>query len=153
MRGGRSRAWCNDDLVRNQDHGAGNMNREVWVRITGALLLAGHWSLAGASALSDAAAALQPGQWVQLNTQNFNSQLLVDGNYDLFYYTEDMTWDPVSRQLLFVGGGHDNFATAGVENLIIVQDGDAVLVADKRDEAAIKKLVEHLKQCGLEKYL
>ncbi|HJS21852.1 MAG TPA: hypothetical protein VJ764_04290 [Steroidobacteraceae bacterium] len=80
------------------------------VRIAGALLLAGQWSLAGASALSDAAAALQPGQWVQLSTQNFNSQLLVDGDYDVFYYSEDMTWDPVTRQILLVGGGHANDA-------------------------------------------
>jgi mannose-1-phosphate guanylyltransferase len=44
-------------------------------------------------------------------------------------------------------------ATFGVENLLIVQDGDAVLVADRRDEGAVKQLVELLKQKGLEKYL
>jgi len=59
------------------------------------------------SALSDAAAGLQPGQWTVVNTQNFNKALLDDGaGYHVFYYTEDLTWDPVSRQLLFVGGGH-----------------------------------------------
>jgi mannose-1-phosphate guanylyltransferase len=44
-------------------------------------------------------------------------------------------------------------ATVGVENLLIVQDGDATLVADRRDEGAVKQLVELLKQKGLEKYL
>lgn len=44
-------------------------------------------------------------------------------------------------------------ATAGVNNLLIVQDGDATLVADRRDEVAVKQLVELLKQRGLEKYL
>jgi mannose-1-phosphate guanylyltransferase len=43
--------------------------------------------------------------------------------------------------------------TVGVENLLIVQDGNATLVADRRDEAGIKQLVELLKIKGLEKYL
>lgn len=60
-----------------------------------------------ATTLSEAAAALQPGQWVQVTTQNFNAATTDDGaSFNVFYYTEDMTWDPVSRQLLFVGGGH-----------------------------------------------
>ncbi len=62
---------------------------------------------AAASALSDAAAALQPGQWTTLNTSNLNRATLDDGaGYHVLYYTEDLVWDPVSRQLLFVGGGH-----------------------------------------------
>jgi mannose-1-phosphate guanylyltransferase len=44
-------------------------------------------------------------------------------------------------------------ATAGVADLLIVQEGDATLVADRRDEGAVKQLVELLKNKGLEKYL
>ncbi len=44
-------------------------------------------------------------------------------------------------------------ATVGVSDLIIIQDGDAILIADRRDESGIKQLVEQLKQRGLEKYL
>jgi mannose-1-phosphate guanylyltransferase len=44
-------------------------------------------------------------------------------------------------------------ATAGVSHLLIIQDGDALLVADRRDEAAVKNLVQLLKSKGLEKYL
>jgi mannose-1-phosphate guanylyltransferase len=44
-------------------------------------------------------------------------------------------------------------ATVGVSNLLIIQDGDAVLVADKREEGNIKQIVELLKKKGLEKYL
>jgi mannose-1-phosphate guanylyltransferase len=43
--------------------------------------------------------------------------------------------------------------TIGVDNLLIIQDGNAVLVADKRNEAAVKQLVEQLKQKKLESYL
>jgi len=43
-------------------------------------------------------------------------------------------------------------ATVGVENLLIVQDGNATLIADRREEAAIKQLVELLKIKGLESY-
>jgi mannose-1-phosphate guanylyltransferase len=44
-------------------------------------------------------------------------------------------------------------ATAGVRELLIVQDGDAILVADRRNEAAVKELVEALRQRGLGEYL
>jgi mannose-1-phosphate guanylyltransferase len=43
--------------------------------------------------------------------------------------------------------------TVGVDHLLIVQDGDAILVADRREEGAVKNLVELLKSRGLEKYL
>jgi mannose-1-phosphate guanylyltransferase len=58
-----------------------------------------------------------------------------------------------TRDTLIVGEPGRLIATVGVEHLVIVQDGDATLIADKRDEGAIKKLVEHLKQSGWEKYL
>lgn len=44
-------------------------------------------------------------------------------------------------------------ATVGVDNLLIVQDGNAILVADRREEGAIRQIVELLKKKGLEKYL
>jgi len=44
-------------------------------------------------------------------------------------------------------------ATVGVSNLLIIQDGDATLVADRRDEGAVKQLVEQLKRQGLDRYL
>lgn len=87
------------------------MNSSFFARLIGVIALSGWSATVGASALSDAAAQLQPGQWVQLNTQNFNAALLDDGAaYQVLQYTEDMVWDPVTRQLLFVGGGHDSDA-------------------------------------------
>ena len=44
-------------------------------------------------------------------------------------------------------------ATIGVNNLLIIQDGDALLVADRRDEGTVKELVERLKTPGLERFL
>jgi mannose-1-phosphate guanylyltransferase len=58
-----------------------------------------------------------------------------------------------SRQCVIVADEEHLIATAGVENLLIIHDGDATLVADRRDEAAVKQLVELLKQKGLERYL
>jgi mannose-1-phosphate guanylyltransferase len=54
---------------------------------------------------------------------------------------------------VIVGDEGKLIATVGVKDLIIVQDGDALLVADRRDEAALKLLVEKLGKEGLEKYL
>jgi mannose-1-phosphate guanylyltransferase len=44
-------------------------------------------------------------------------------------------------------------ATIGVHNLLIIRDGDALLVADRRDEGTVKEVVELLKKSGQEKYL
>jgi mannose-1-phosphate guanylyltransferase len=44
-------------------------------------------------------------------------------------------------------------ATIGVRDLLIVQDGDAVLVADRREEGTVKDLVDLLKKKGLERHL
>lgn len=54
---------------------------------------------------------------------------------------------------VIVGEPGKLIATVGVHDLIIIQDGDALLVADRRDEAGLKKLVEKLGQTGLGKYL
>jgi mannose-1-phosphate guanylyltransferase len=54
---------------------------------------------------------------------------------------------------VIVGDAGRLIATVGVSNLLIIQDGNATLVADRRDEGAVKQLVELLKKKGLEEYL
>jgi mannose-1-phosphate guanylyltransferase len=44
-------------------------------------------------------------------------------------------------------------ATLGVSDLIIIQDGDAILVAHREEEGNIKKIVEQLKATRRERYL
>jgi mannose-1-phosphate guanylyltransferase len=44
-------------------------------------------------------------------------------------------------------------ATIGVHDLLIIQDGDATLIADRRDEGTVKQLVDRLKEKGLDRYL
>ncbi|HZZ81826.1 MAG TPA: mannose-1-phosphate guanylyltransferase [Gemmataceae bacterium] len=58
-----------------------------------------------------------------------------------------------THNCIIAGDPDKLIATLGVSDLIIIQDGDAILVAHRRDEAGIKKIVEQLKARGLEKYL
>jgi mannose-1-phosphate guanylyltransferase len=58
-----------------------------------------------------------------------------------------------TNHCIIVGDPGRIIATIGVQNLVIVQDGDATLIADRRDEGTVKQLVELLKKRGLEKYL
>lgn len=58
-----------------------------------------------------------------------------------------------TRNCLIAADAGHLIATVGVDNLLIVQNGDVTLVADRRDETAVKQLVELLKKKGLEKYL
>jgi mannose-1-phosphate guanylyltransferase len=54
--------------------------------------------------------------------------------------------------LVVADAGH-LVTTVGVHDLLIIQDGNATLVADRREEGTIKQVVEQLKKKGLEKYL
>jgi hypothetical protein len=44
-------------------------------------------------------------------------------------------------------------ATLGIKDLLIIQDGDATLVADKREESNVKQIVEKLKEKKLDRFL
>jgi mannose-1-phosphate guanylyltransferase len=85
------------------------------------------------------------GSWLALERMNPQD---ADGNTVLAAHAGLAT-----RDCLIVGEPGRLIATLGVEHLLIVQDGDATLVADKRQESAVKHLVELLKKKGLEKYL
>jgi len=59
----------------------------------------------GASPLSDAANALQPGQWTVLTTNGFNDSIL-NINGTIFAYSEEMKWDSQKNEMHFVGAYH-----------------------------------------------
>jgi mannose-1-phosphate guanylyltransferase len=58
-----------------------------------------------------------------------------------------------THRCVVVGEPDRLIATVGVDDLLIVQDGNATLVAARRDEGTVKQLVELLRKNGLEKYL
>jgi mannose-1-phosphate guanylyltransferase len=58
-----------------------------------------------------------------------------------------------TNHCIIVGDPGRLITTIGVDNLVIVQDGDATLIANRRDEGTVKQLVELLKKKGLDKYL
>jgi mannose-1-phosphate guanylyltransferase len=53
---------------------------------------------------------------------------------------------------VIVGDAGKLITTIGVSNLLIIQDGDATLVADRREESTVKALVDQMKKKGLETY-
>jgi mannose-1-phosphate guanylyltransferase len=58
-----------------------------------------------------------------------------------------------TKNCVVVGDPDVLLTTVGVENLLIVQDGDAFLVADRREEGTVKNLVDLLRKRGLERFL
>ncbi len=58
-----------------------------------------------------------------------------------------------TKECVIVSDADHLIATIGVNNLLIVQDGDATLIADRREEATVKQLVDELKKRRLENYL
>lgn len=76
------------------------------------LFLSGYPTLLNASVLSDAAAALKPGQWVELNTNGWNSNMdLIDvtgasGSTLATDWSDNLCWAPTIGQVLYLGAGH-----------------------------------------------
>ena len=85
------------------------------------------------------------GSWLALERMNPQD---ADGNTVLAEFCGVST-----ANCVIVGDAGRMIGTVGVSNLLIVQDGDATLVADRRDESNVKKLVELLQKKGLERYL
>ena len=85
------------------------------------------------------------GSWLALERMNPQD---ADGNTVLANHAGLNTKDCV-----IVGDPGRLIGTIGVDNLLIIQDGDATLIADRREESAVKKLVDLLQKKGLEKYL
>src|SRR5437764_1213225 len=74
------------------------------------------------------------GSWLALERMNPQD---ADGNTVLALHAGLKT-----KNCTIVADSGHLVATAGVDNLLIVQDGNATLVADRRAEAAVKHLVE-----------
>ena len=85
------------------------------------------------------------GSWLAVERMNPQD---ADGNTVLAKYCGIRT-----KNCVVVGDSNRLVTTIGVENLLIVQAGDALLVADRRDEATVKELVDLLKRNGLETHL
>jgi mannose-1-phosphate guanylyltransferase len=85
------------------------------------------------------------GSWLALERMNPQD---ADGNTVQALHAGIQT-----QHCVIVGDPGHLITTIGVSNLLIVQDGDATLVADRRDEGTVKHLVDLLKKKGLEKYL
>jgi mannose-1-phosphate guanylyltransferase len=58
-----------------------------------------------------------------------------------------------TKHCVIVGEAGKLIATVGVSDLLIIQDGDCTLVAHRKDEETVKKLVEELRRKGLEGFL
>ena len=85
------------------------------------------------------------GSWLALERRNPQD---ADGNTILATHCGINTTHSV-----IVGDAGKLITTIGVSNLLIIQDGDAILVADRREEATVKDIVAKLKKGGLERYL
>lgn len=63
------------------------------------------------TALQAGAAGLSPGQWCVLQTNGWNNAGILepcgDGS-NIVEYADSASWDPISRQVLFVGSSHGN---------------------------------------------
>jgi mannose-1-phosphate guanylyltransferase len=85
------------------------------------------------------------GSWLALERRNPQD---ADGN------TVQANHAGIRTQNCVIVGEPDTLVTTiGVEDLLIVQDGDAILVANRADEAAVKELVDLLKSRDLGRYL
>ncbi len=58
-----------------------------------------------------------------------------------------------TQQCVIVSDGNHLITTIGIEDLLIIQDGNCLLIANRKEEETVKHLVDQLKKQQLEKYL
>ncbi len=58
-----------------------------------------------------------------------------------------------TNNCVIVGDPERLIATVGVSNLLIIQDGDATLVADRREESDVKQIVEKIRREQRDRFL
>jgi mannose-1-phosphate guanylyltransferase len=58
-----------------------------------------------------------------------------------------------TRECIVIGEPDRLVATLGVKDLVLVQSGNALLVANRRDEESVKQLVALMQEQGLDRYL
>jgi mannose-1-phosphate guanylyltransferase len=85
------------------------------------------------------------GSWLAVERMNPQD---ADGNTVLAKHAGLRT-----KNCVIVGDPAQFITTIGIQDLLIVQAGDAILIADRHDEGAVKELVEHLKKHGHEAFL
>ncbi|MBL8027640.1 MAG: T9SS type A sorting domain-containing protein [Fibrobacteres bacterium] len=68
-----------------------------------------------ASVISDAAASLQPGKWVQVNTNFPHTRFFMDSvsGSGIFNYSDDAVWYPDSQWMMFTGSDHGGLVNPG----------------------------------------
>jgi hypothetical protein len=95
-------------LKRNYLKQGAQMTKNALILIIIVILNSGTY----ATALGDAAAAMAPGEWRQLQTTGLTRSFLettANPAYpSILQYAAKAEWDPNSEQFLFVGSGHDN---------------------------------------------
>ncbi|PYV44929.1 MAG: hypothetical protein DMG06_04500 [Acidobacteria bacterium] len=97
--------------------------KKVWVIL---FMLIGLVRPSRATVLSDAAAALQPGQWTTITTNNIDPTLTNTGGASgfIFGYTESIKWDPVTRQLFYVGMDHNQANPSQTQRFVSYSDSN-----------------------------
>lgn len=56
--------------------------------------------------MEDVAAQMQPGEWVELNTNGFEGGAILRAIDHILAYSDEAIWDPISRQIFFYGATH-----------------------------------------------
>lgn len=72
-----------------------------------------------ASALGELAAKMAPGDWAELKTTGYSTSLITTGTDNILNYSNSAVWDPVKKEVRFVGQGHNE-----AEKMIIYTEED-----------------------------
>jgi hypothetical protein len=74
---------------------------------------------ARATVLGDLAASLKEGQWAELKTNGYTDALITTGTDNILNYSSSAVWDPIKKEIRFVGQGHQE-----AEKMIVYSDAD-----------------------------